>query len=289
MTDLVGDVVIVTGAATGLGRGLALEAARRGARVVVSDVADGQSVVDDIVAAGGQACFVRADVSDYASMESLVTATVAMFGGVNVLVNNAIRGDGAAPLDLADPAGTKDLIDTGVTGVIYGIRAAAEQLKAAASRGERASIVNVGSEHSLGVPPHVQSISTYTVAKYAVLGITDTARRDFADAGVHVMLLAPGWVRTEKVLAAVSSSYEFAMAVEPYAQSLTPVTDAAWDGVLERRYIVATNPASREFALDHARRVMAEVQRLPAPPEPTLHAHDGSGDIAKCPVAHILN
>lgn len=289
MKDLAGNVVVITGAATGIGKALALAAAQRGARVVVSDVTDGQGVVDDILTAGGEATFIRADVTDYASLEKLVAGTVEVFGGVNVLVNNALRGDAAAPLDVADPEGTKDLINTGVLGVIFGIRAAAEQLKAAAARGERASIMNVGSEHSLGVPPHVQPISTYTVAKYAVLGITDTARRDFAESGVHVMLLAPGWVRTERILSIVSSSHEAAMAIEPYAQSTGPVAAAAWDGVVERRYIVATNPASRGFALEQARRVMAEIQRLPAPAEPDFHTHDGTGDVAKCPVAHIIS
>jgi NAD(P)-dependent dehydrogenase (short-subunit alcohol dehydrogenase family) len=67
-----------------------------------------------------------------------------------------------------------------VTGVFNGIRAFATDLKAQAAAGRPAHILNVGSEHSLGVPPHVMPISTYTVSKYATLAFTDTARRDFA-------------------------------------------------------------------------------------------------------------
>jgi NAD(P)-dependent dehydrogenase (short-subunit alcohol dehydrogenase family) len=285
---MAGQVVVVTGAATGVGRALAVEAGRRGAKVVIADVVDGADAVSEVTAAGGDAVPYIADVTDYAAVEALAAFAVATYGGVNVIVNNAALASGSAPLDVADPGATRRLFDVGILGVFHGIRAFADALKRTAASGGRAVVLNVGSEHSLGVPPHVAAISTYTVSKYAVLGLSDTARRDLAQHGVQVTLLAPGWVRTEKVLGIVRSSPAAAQAIEPFAQSPEAVAAAAWDGVAQGFSIVATNPASREFAIAQSRAVMAEVQRLPAPPPLEEHIHNGTGDPAKCPVAHII-
>jgi NAD(P)-dependent dehydrogenase (short-subunit alcohol dehydrogenase family) len=293
MSDMQGDVVVITGAAAGVGRALALEAGRRGARVVVADIVDGSDTVAAIERAGGTAVAQTTDVSDFADVEALVRAAEASYGQVNVLVNNAALSKGAAPLDVADPAATRRLFDVGILGVFHGIRAFAASLRASAGAGRRAIIVNVGSEHSLGVPPHVQPISTYTVSKYATLGLTDTARRDLGPAGVQVSMLAPSWVRTEKVREIVRASPQAAAAIEPHAQDADVVATAAWDGVLAGHHIVVTNPTSRSFALQHARDVMAEVQRLPEAVDTDQpereHGHDGTGDAQRCPMAHLFD
>lgn len=84
-------VAIVTGAGSGFGEGIALTFARQGARVVVADInaQSGQAVADAIVAQGGQAVFVKADVASAASMDNLLAQTLASFGAVHIVVNNA--------------------------------------------------------------------------------------------------------------------------------------------------------------------------------------------------------
>ena len=84
-------VAIITGAGSGFGEGIAKTYAREGARVLVADIneAGGQRVVDEIVAAGGQARFIRADVSKSAEMAAMLAAALESFGGAHIVVNNA--------------------------------------------------------------------------------------------------------------------------------------------------------------------------------------------------------
>src|SRR5271169_264607 len=93
-----GKSAIVTGSATGIGRATAMLFAKEGARVVVSDVDEGaRQVVEAIKESGGEAIFLRADVSQAGDVERLVDATVGTYGRLDVLVNNAAvyRGDGS--------------------------------------------------------------------------------------------------------------------------------------------------------------------------------------------------
>jgi NAD(P)-dependent dehydrogenase (short-subunit alcohol dehydrogenase family) len=89
MTDLNNKVAIVTGAARGIGAAFAEALAGAGARVVVADVIDGGAVVARIGAAGGEAIYCRADVTSATSVAALVADTLARFGSIDVLVNNA--------------------------------------------------------------------------------------------------------------------------------------------------------------------------------------------------------
>jgi NAD(P)-dependent dehydrogenase (short-subunit alcohol dehydrogenase family) len=289
MSCLKDAVVVVTGGGTGVGRALAREAAARGARVLIGSTGNAEETVNLISAAGGQAAWVTTDVADYDSVTNLKSEALRRFGQVNVVVNNAASGGENAGLDTADPAKAKRLFEVNVLGMFNGIRVFADELKRSASSGQPAYILNVGSEHSLGVPPHVMALSTYTVSKYANLGFTDVARRDFAGSGVGVSLLAPGWVLTERVSEMITANPALRSAIEPFAQSSEDVAVQAFDGLLTGTNIIATNPASRAFALEHARDVMADVQRLPLldiPDPDVTHPHDGTGDATKCPVPH---
>lgn len=261
MSDLTNAVAVVTGGRIGLGRALALEAASRGATIVIASQSDATSTVAEIQAIGARAEWVRTDVADYAAVEALADHVRTTYGGTNILINNAAAGEEPGGLDTIDPAIAARLFEVNITGVFNGIRAFAADLKAAAAQGAPAHILNVGSEHSLGVPPHVPPISAYTVSKYATLAFTDTARRDFADTGVNVSLLAPGWILTERVTRLTSESPDAAAAILPYAQESAEVAKLGLDGLLDKQYIIVTNPASRPFALEHARAVAAEVER----------------------------
>jgi NAD(P)-dependent dehydrogenase (short-subunit alcohol dehydrogenase family) len=284
MATLQNAVVVITGGAMGVGRVLALEAAARGASVLIGDISDASGTVKAIREVGGAAEWLICDVADYDSVAALCARATEVYGGVNVLVNSG--GHVVGRLHEVKPDDVKQLFAINVFGVFNCIHAFAPALKTAAEAGKPAFILNVGSEHSLGVPPHVPPVSAYTVAKYTSLGFTDTARRDLAGSGISVSMLAPGWVLTEKVRGAVQASKDWAAMIEPYAQPPDEVAKRAFDGLLAGAYIIPTNPKSRAFAMDHARNVMAEIQTLPLVEEDAAHSHDGGGDPNKCPVMH---
>jgi NAD(P)-dependent dehydrogenase (short-subunit alcohol dehydrogenase family) len=206
-----------------------------------------------------------------------------------VLINNAAGGASAGSLFDADPEGIRRAVDINVLGYVWTIQAFADDLRSNAADGAPAYILNVGSEHSLGVPPHVMPISSYTITKQAELGITEVVRRDLEGTGVAVALLAPGWVLTEQIREGIAGSAEFAAAVTPYAQETSEVARIAFDGLLSGRELIVTNPKSVPFAKDRARRILGELSWAEHREEAVEGwAHDGTGDISKCPVAHTL-
>lgn len=291
MTDLTDALVVVTGGGTGVGRALALEATRRGARILIASTSNPAESIQLIRNAGGEASWYQTDVADYDAVSGLAKHARDEHGGANILINNAAGSVEAGGLQTLTPHTVKRMFEINVLGVFNGIHAFASDLTASAKAGRPTHILNVGSEHSLGVPPYVQAFSAYTVSKYATLGFTDVARRDFDGTGVNVAMLAPGWVLTERVSSAIGSSADARAAIEPFAQTGEVVARLAFDGLLEGQYIIATNPASRAFALEHARTVMAEVQRLPLTDTNLAdigHDHSGTGDPGKCPVSHDL-
>src|SRR5262249_36596989 len=137
-------------------------------------------------------------------------------------------------------------------------------LRAAAAAGRPAYVLNVGSEHTFGPPPHVIPISAYTVTKSTMLAYTNVLRRDFAGTGIGVTMLAPGWILTPMVQGLVDGSDEFAAAGAPYAQLPAFVAWAAFEGMLRKDYIVFTNPRAVGFAIENTEAVLAELRRSEA-------------------------
>lgn len=275
--------VLVTGGAAGVGRGLALEAARRGARVFIGDINDATETVSLIKSEGGSADSAIADVLDISSLKELVRRAQDRFGAVNVVVNNVGGGGASGRLWEANPEDVQRTFNVMILGTFNTIHVTGPVLIETAAAGGPAYLMNVGSEHSLGVPPHLPPLSSYTVSKYTSLGFTDTARRDFEGTGVNVSMLAPTWVLTESISKLLESSEQMRTMVGPYGQSPAEVAAKAFDGLLAGAYIIPTHPVIRGFALDHARDVMAAVQVLPIVDDDE-HLHDGSGDASKCPV-----
>ena len=256
---LEGAVALITGGATGVGFALAREAARRGARIMIGDVNDADDAVAALRQLGAEAFSLRADMTSLEDVDRLIEASITRFGALNILCSNA--GTGAAgKLDEVDDAHAKGIVDLNMLGALHVIRGAAPWLKKAADAGDPAFILNTGSEHSLGVPPHVMPMSVYTVSKFATLGITETARRDFAGTGISVSMLAPGWVLTENIRRAINGSPAFAATVLPYAQEPDVVARMAFDGMLEGRMIIITSKVTQAFAIEHAKQLLSAVR-----------------------------
>jgi len=188
---LEGKVALVTGAASGIGRAVAMQYAAAGARVVVSDInrEAGEATAAAIRAAGGDAIFVKADTSSAAENEHLVATTVDHYGALHIACNNA--GVSAPPADTGEfeIANWDKVIGINLSGVFYGMR---YQLPAMLASGGGA-IVNMAS--ILGQVGTAQN-SAYVAAKHGVVGLTKAAAIEYAARGIRINSVGPGYIDT---------------------------------------------------------------------------------------------
>jgi NAD(P)-dependent dehydrogenase (short-subunit alcohol dehydrogenase family) len=189
---LAGKAALVTGAAGGIGRGVALELAREGASVLVSDLAvakvGGEETVGVIEAEGGRAAFTPCDVTSADDCAALVDTALARFGALDCAVNNA----GVAvhkPLAEVTEEEYDRVLAVNLKGVFLGMRA---QIPAMVERGGGA-IVNIASVAGLMAVP---LISPYTASKHGIIGLTRNAAMEYGAAGVRVNAVCPNAIRT---------------------------------------------------------------------------------------------
>src|SRR5215211_1913288 len=172
-------VIVITGASSGIGLATAQMAARRGARVVLTsrDEVDLGKVVEQIRAEGGTATHVTADVANFEAMQRVALTAMREFGAIDTWVNNA----GISIYGLIEDVGLMDarrLFETNYWGVVHGTLAALPHLKA-----KGGALINVGSALSdTGYPLQ----GHYTASKHAVKGFTDSLRLELERAGAGV-------------------------------------------------------------------------------------------------------
>ncbi|MEH2050285.1 3-oxoacyl-[acyl-carrier-protein] reductase [Nostoc sp.] len=192
MTLLQDKVAIITGASRGIGRAIAIELASQGAIAVVnyaSSSAAAEAVVTEIIAAGGQAIAIQADVSKIDQVEALVKSVIEKFSRVDILVNNA----GITRDNLLLRLKTEDwqaVIDINLTGVFLCTRAISKiMLKQRSGR-----IINITSVAGLMGNP---GQSNYSAAKAGVIGFTKSVAKELATRGITVNAVAPGFITTD--------------------------------------------------------------------------------------------
>ncbi|HRW18437.1 MAG TPA: SDR family oxidoreductase [Dermatophilaceae bacterium] len=190
--DLTGRVAIVTGAAQGLGEGMANALAAAGARVMIADLQEAGSEV--AARLGDQHGFVRHDVTDDASWESAVAATVERLGGLDILVNNAGIEITSLITEL-DPAAVRRQLDVNVLGAALGLKHGLRAMRPGGAAGRGGSIVNVASVAATIAFP---GIAVYSATKSAVDRLTRVAAMEAGKLGygVRVNCLYPGLVPT---------------------------------------------------------------------------------------------
>jgi NAD(P)-dependent dehydrogenase (short-subunit alcohol dehydrogenase family) len=192
--DFAGRVALVTGAASGIGAAVATRLAADGAYLTVADndYLGAECTVRRIREAGGRAEPVAVDVTDPASVEAAVKATVAAFGGLHLAVNSAGVTGPAVPTGEYDPQDWRRVIDVDLTGVFYCLRYEIPALLIAGG----GSIVNMSSVlGSNGCPQQV----AYAAAKHGVVGLTKSAALEYASQGIRINAVAPGFVETPLV------------------------------------------------------------------------------------------
>src|SRR2546426_3744136 len=196
---LSGKVALITGGASGMGRSEATIFARVGARYVVGDVleADGHEVAEKIAAAGGQARFVRLDVTSETDWQAAVNTTVASFGKLDVLVNNA-GISGTFDPDTTSTAAWDTLMNVNAKGVFLGMKHAVPALQRAGG----GAIVNISSISGFVGQDRIHM--GYNASKGAVRLMTKSAAVQYAKDGIRVNSVHPGIMppmRTSKVSA----------------------------------------------------------------------------------------
>src|SRR4051794_32025073 len=189
--DLAGMVVVVTGAASGIGRASAQRFAAAGARVVLADVdaAALAAVAEACCAGGGAAVAVPTDVQDEAAVETLAARAVEAFGRIDVWVNDAASAALGPFVDLPSDQ-FRAVVTTTLFGYVHGMRAALTCFR----RQGHGTVVNVAS--ILGEVP-TPLMAPYNAAKFAVVALSDTVRQELVRSRqMHVATVVPGPVRT---------------------------------------------------------------------------------------------
>jgi len=184
-------VVIVTGASAGIGKALALQLARQGARVAVAARRTErlEQIAADCRALGAEALVVPTDVADEAQCKALVEKTVAAFGRLDMLINNAGLAVIARLEDYSDLSLFQHVMDVNFYGTVYCTYYALPHLKH--TRGRIVVISSLGGKVTL---PYN---SAYCASKYALHGCYDALRMELAQHGVGVTMICPWWVVTE--------------------------------------------------------------------------------------------
>lgn len=192
MGKLDGKAALVTGASRGIGAEIAKQLAKEGARVAVNysgSQSKAEEVVNEIIAAGGQAFAIQASVSDAENVTEMVKKTIEQFGSVDILVNNAgITRDNL--LMRMKESEWDDVIDTNLKGVFLCTKAVTRQMM----KQRAGKIINIAS--IVGVSGNAGQ-ANYVAAKAGVIGLTKTTAKELASRHINVNAIAPGFITTE--------------------------------------------------------------------------------------------
>lgn len=208
--DFHGKVALVTGAGSGIGRAAALALAAQGAQVVVNDLKPGvaQKVVDEIARDGGSAIAVAGNVGKPEDVKASVDAAVQRFGALHLAFNNAgISGPLGLLADI-DIQAYRELIDVNLHSVFYGMY---YEIPAMLKAGGGA-IVNMSS--ILGVVGDASAVP-YVAAKHGVTGMTRAAALGYADKGIRINSIHPGYIDTPLLEALPREAYDGLLALHP--------------------------------------------------------------------------
>jgi NAD(P)-dependent dehydrogenase (short-subunit alcohol dehydrogenase family) len=199
-----GKVALVTGAATGIGRATALGFGREGAKVVVADIAEenGQQTVSDITAAGGEARFIKVDVSDGGAVEAMIRQTVAWYGRLDCALNNA--GTILQEVSIADMDETawERVQAVNLKGVFLCMKHEIRQMLA---QGPGGVIVNTTSTTAFRT---VLNSAAYSSSKAGIVALTRIGAAEYGPMGIRINAIAPAGIETPMLLKGLGDDEE---------------------------------------------------------------------------------
>ena len=213
---LEGQVAIVTGSSRGIGKTIALELARRGADVVISDVdeAGAQSTSAEVSALGNRSMAIRCDVSKKEEVEALVHQTVEELGKLDIFVNNAGITRDTLTIRMTEQQWNQ-VVDINLSGTFFGCQAAAKvMIKARTGR-----IVNIASV--VGLIGNVGQ-ANYSASKAGVVALTRTLAKELAPRNINVNAIAPGFIETEMTRQLPEKAREAFLKNIPLSRAGTP-------------------------------------------------------------------
>jgi len=194
MSTFAGKVALVTGGSSGIGRATALLFGKMGAQVVVGNrrIKEGEETIQMIRDAGGEGLFVQTDVRIAAQVENLVGRTIEKYGRLDIAFNNA----GVAGVFQRLVKETEEIfyqqIDTNLKGVWLCMKSEIPVMR------KQGGGVIVNNASITGLRAH-EFLSSYSASKFAVVGLTNAAAKEYAPSKIRIIAICPGWIRTPMI------------------------------------------------------------------------------------------
>lgn len=273
MDNLSGKAAFVTGAGSGIGRGIARQLAEAGVRVALADIRKdaAEAAAAEIAAAGGRAIPLHVDVSDRKDVERGAEEATRALGSIHIAVNNAGVAMHGVPLEKIAAEDWDWVIGVNIYGVVHGIQTFVPMMRA---HGEGGHIVNTASIGGLQVNPNFHT-SAYSMTKYAVVALSEALEQELEGSGIGVSVLCPAAVDTSIHLSERSRPERLGgPTVRPENHFMGDIIKDGWapDAVGERvvqailgdEFYILTHTEPREWIERRHRRIEAAFDRAAA-------------------------